>query len=247
MILAAEVFVARVVVAGAHPPAPYLRIPGHRQLPQDTPLIQAQIAAGVLARTDDVGHLPFQDVLLSSFRRPVGSASGKSAPPAEPSGSDDSKGRGRSGSPGCSPRSRCPERAGRRSGPWPLPHSSGRSRHGRIGRPGSRDDEPAGVSPERVWPAKGQSQARQTRAKPSQGVWRENSGVVISRKGTWDHPGRTRSPSAEAGGKNWLGESTCPSWRPWRRRWSSLEPTEPGSCCWLQRRRDPKDPTPRIS
>ena len=49
---AAEVFLARVVVAGAHPPAPYLRIPGHRQLPQDTPLIQAQIAAGVLARTD---------------------------------------------------------------------------------------------------------------------------------------------------------------------------------------------------
>ena len=66
--MAAEVFVARVVIAGAHGPALYLRIPGHRQLPQHTPFIQAQIAAGVLARTDDVGHLSFQDVLFVSFR-----------------------------------------------------------------------------------------------------------------------------------------------------------------------------------
>ena len=64
--LAAEVFVVRAVVAGAHPPALNLRIPGHRQLPQHTPLIQAQVAAGMLTRSDDPGHLPFQDVLLVS-------------------------------------------------------------------------------------------------------------------------------------------------------------------------------------
>src|SRR2546425_144926 len=62
-----EVGLVGAIVSGAHPPGPLLRVPGDRQLGHFARRRPMQVTAGVPARADHEGHLPFVD----PYRPPV--------------------------------------------------------------------------------------------------------------------------------------------------------------------------------